>query len=479
MLEELLRHILEQARLGPASRSSLQRAIASRSERRMRESGRKAVQALARQGDLIKVMIQSGGAEDRPYHALRGRTGLIDLSPLQDVPEHHHETEPSDPPSQPLASPNPAVAPPADEHDGGMVAQERLLHAMEAAQSLQVSMGGGYGAGAWLDPVLEMLDGYLADVAVYAELHSPHTPPEGAKRLFVVSPDDRPFWASTRVSGEMMAIPDLSVLPPPLYEMAGIVRGVGRGEGEFHDAAAVPIFAPSLDDANGEDQGREEIGLLFVLTRQAMGRDRLMQLGVRLSRFVTHSWHQRQLMNRLVHTDQLTGVRNRGYFDSQFALEVERSKRQDSTLVLLLGDIDHFKHVNDTYGHQMGDRVLKTVARELLQGLRRIDLVCRVGGEEFALVLPDTSLEAARDVVTRIQVRIANLRLTDPDHPDPIRTTISFGGVAFPEGGEDPDLLYRLADQMLYLSKQRGRNRCHFWRADGEPLLTLPHYEAS
>ncbi|MBT7310681.1 GGDEF domain-containing protein, partial [bacterium] len=124
-----------------------------------------------------------------------------------------------------------------------------------------------------------------------------------------------------------------------------------------------------------------------------------------------------------------------------------------------------------------GDRVLKTVARELLQGLRRIDLICRVGGEEFALVLPNTELEPAREVVSRVQMSVSNLRFTDPNVAETIRVMISFGGAVFPEAGEDPAELYGVADKMLYLSKQQGRNRCYFWNPDGDPILTLPDFK--
>ncbi|MBK7702015.1 MAG: GGDEF domain-containing protein [bacterium] len=198
-------------------------------------------------------------------------------------------------------------------------------------------------------------------------------------------------------------------------------------------------------------------------------RREMLRLGRRVARFVTHGWQQRSLMNRLVHTDPLTGVRNRAFFDTQFGFELDRARRRGSTLALLLADIDHFKAINDQYGHPAGDRVLKAVARELLAGLRRIDLVCRVGGEEFALVLPDTLPAAVVEIVARLQVRIANLRLADPAAAEPIRLTVSCGGAVFPGAGETLDDLYRRADEMLYLSKQRGRNRCHLWNPKATP----------
>jgi diguanylate cyclase (GGDEF)-like protein len=90
------------------------------------------------------------------------------------------------------------------------------------------------------------------------------------------------------------------------------------------------------------------------------------------------------------------------------------------------------------------------------------------------LILPDTGLDDAREVVSRIQGRIADIRLSVPDVSDPVGITISFGGVNYPDCGNTSEELFRKADKMLYLSKERGRNRCHFWNPDGEPMLSLP-----
>jgi diguanylate cyclase (GGDEF)-like protein len=284
----------------------------------------------------------------------------------------------------------------------------------------------------------------------------------------------RPFWTKSRVTGETVWIADARELPDSVRQKVG-----NHNPTDIAQALVMPLVAPDATENSDEVAVESEIGLLYVISMRAVERDEFLRLGARLSRFVTQSWQQRLLMNRLMHTDPLTGVRNRGFFQSQLPLELERCKRQKTPLVLLLGDLDHFKHINDTYGHPMGDRVLKAVARELQKGLRRIDIVCRVGGEEFVLILPDTPVEAAQEVVTRLQVRIANLRLQDPDLDEPVRVTASFGGVAFPEGGDNFKDLYDRVDEMLYLSKERGRNRCHFWRADGDPILTLPHYRSS
>lgn len=451
-MDRTLRWLLAQARLGPALQLPARRALAGRRPDAVRTSGRAVIRALIRRGDLVRVRIEGDASPvPRDVFALRGHAALLDLTPFLA--------------GDPLGSgpPAPAAAPSAaDERVPGAV---DLLGALERVQDFQISPALHDGGVAWLDAVLTMLDDFLPGLTVYGELHDPALQPERPGRVFHTDPAARPFWARMRRHGESCRLSRAEDLPPHL-------RAAMADFGGFSVQVA-PLQAP--EPAPEGAAPRAEVGLLYLVAREEEAAG-LPELSQRLGRFVTHSWRQRLRMGRMVHTDALTGLHNRGYYDSQIGVELERCRRQGTPLTLLLGDLDHFKDINDTYGHPMGDRVLKTVARELLEGLRRIDLVCRVGGEEFALVLPDTGLEAASEVVTRIQVRIANLRLTDPTHPDPLRVTISFGGVVFPAGGESPDELYDLADRMLYLSKQRGRNRCHFWRPDEEPLLALPQY---
>lgn len=448
-----LRWLLSQARLGPALRLPAMQALGGHRPEAVRSAGRAVVRALIRRGDLVRVRIEGDSrAEARDVYALRGHSALLDLTPFLG------EGPPFTPPAP---APGPPVATPAD------VAFETvdLLNALERVQELPVTPALHDGGAAWLESVLTILDDVLAGCSLHLDLHDPALAPETPDRVFHTPPGGLPFWARIRREGESCRLHRRQDLPPHLRS------DVGRDE--TFTAQVTPLLAPEPDPAG--EAAPAEAGLLYLLTDSRPAGE-LVELGRRLSRFVTHSWRQRLHMGRMVHTDPLTGVHNRAFFDSQIVVELERSRRNGTPLTLLLGDLDHFKQVNDTYGHPTGDRVLRTVAREMLEGLRRIDLVCRVGGEEFALILPDTDLEAAREVVTRIQVRIANLRLSDPVRPEPLRVTVSFGGVVFPAGGSTPDDLYELADQMLYLSKQRGRNRCHFWRPDDEPLLSLPQY---
>jgi diguanylate cyclase (GGDEF)-like protein len=241
----------------------------------------------------------------------------------------------------------------------------------------------------------------------------------------------------------------------------------------YSSGVAVPLREPDWQGPESAEGGRE-IGLFFIIPMVPWRRETLLRLGRRLAPFVTRRWRRQWEVNQRIHTDSLTGVHNRAYFDTQFVLELERAKRRGGRLSLIMGDLDHFKQINDTHGHETGDRVLQLVAQEMKKELRRIDHICRIGGEEFALILPDTGAGDACDVVVRLLQRIARIRLRVPDRPEPLRITISFGGVSYPDGGSDALELNRKADAMLYRSKEAGRNRCSFWRHDRDPETIVP-----
>jgi len=152
-------------------------------------------------------------------------------------------------------------------------------------------------------------------------------------------------------------------------------------------------------------------------------------------------------------TDALTGVGNRRMLDEVLAREVERSRRHGNPLSLTILDIDHFKRVNDTWGHDTGDRVLRETGAVLLQTMRLSDIATRMGGEEFVLLLPGTALDEALVFAERLRCAMA---AHDFGLPSPV--TSSFGVAALAGGEAGPALLAR-ADGGLYLAKQQGRNR--------------------
>jgi diguanylate cyclase (GGDEF)-like protein len=154
------------------------------------------------------------------------------------------------------------------------------------------------------------------------------------------------------------------------------------------------------------------------------------------------------------HRDVLTELLNRRGFDEIFDVELERARRSDTPLSLLLGDLDHFKRLNDELGHAAGDAELRRVARTLRVAKRRFDVAARVGGEEFALLAPDTDEQGAYSLAERMRAEV-DLRAAHGKRT----LTISFGVATFPVHGESAEDLLRAADQALYTAKRLGRNR--------------------
>jgi two-component system cell cycle response regulator len=158
-------------------------------------------------------------------------------------------------------------------------------------------------------------------------------------------------------------------------------------------------------------------------------------------------------------TDALTGLNNRRYLDTHLRTLVERSRKRNRPLSVLITDIDHFKAINDANGHEGGDDVLRDFARRVRGAVRGADLACRYGGEEFVVVMPDTTLDVAAQVAERLRnaVEAAPFRISATGAHVPVTTSV--GIAALEHDGEDVASLLRRADQALYQAKSNGRNR--------------------
>ena len=161
-------------------------------------------------------------------------------------------------------------------------------------------------------------------------------------------------------------------------------------------------------------------------------------------------------VERLSIKDGLTDIYLRRYFMDRLIEEAKRAKRQNLTFAILMLDIDNFKHCNDTYGHMVGDVVLKEVAATIKENVREIDLAARYGGEEFVILLPDTNEVDAVGVAERIRRSIEGRKVVAYD--ETVRVKISIGITIYPVHSEGISDLINKADQALYFSKQKGRN---------------------
>lgn len=160
-------------------------------------------------------------------------------------------------------------------------------------------------------------------------------------------------------------------------------------------------------------------------------------------------------MRQMAYVDGLTGIFNRRYFEMRISEEIERARRYENDLSLVMVDIDHFKRLNDEFGHLLGDEVLRQVSNLFGLNLRKSDIVCRYGGEEFVVLMPQTPVDQAGSATDKLRKTVENW--TFPGVARPV--TISAGVAAFPADGDDRDALVEAADRALYAAKQGGRNR--------------------
>lgn len=226
---------------------------------------------------------------------------------------------------------------------------------------------------------------------------------------------------------------------------------------ELHD---IPVLLlTSHEEMATKVRGLEQ-GASDYVTKPFSPEELLARVKVQLKvkTLQDHLKESNQLLQKLAQTDPLTKLYNRRHMMTTLASEFDRSKRVGSPFALLMIDLDHFKLVNDTYGHQQGDKVLQSTSWEIQGVLRQYDSAARFGGEEFALLLPETTLGEAALVAERLRQRIASIQFTGSFAK--LKITASLGIAAIPHAriASIEDLI-RLADDALYSAKRNGRNR--------------------
>ncbi len=250
-----------------------------------------------------------------------------------------------------------------------------------------------------------------------------------------------------------------------LGDVSALAAPIARGDGDGDGAAPA---APAAG-ATGATPAAPPRGIVSVARRNRPFTDAERQLvaslarqtGISLENVDLHDQVQRQAV-----TDELTGLFNHGRFQQVIAAEAAAARRFGQPLGLVMLDIDDFKRVNDTYGHQQGDLVLREVARILRDCTREVDEPARYGGEELAVALQQTDVAGAEAIAERVRTTVEALALPRLDGDGTLRVTVSCGVAASADG--DPAELVAAADAALYTAKRTGKNRTV--RADGAPV---------
>lgn len=227
------------------------------------------------------------------------------------------------------------------------------------------------------------------------------------------------------------------------YEMARRIR-------EDQRTRFIPIIIQSAAKNRAQDLRRgAEVGALGYIT-DPTDLDLLLARARTLLDFKNYL----DTCEEAAFTDHLTGLANRRRFERQLEREVMRSRRYNHPFCLLLLDIDYFKRINDTFGHNAGDEVLAHLSKILQAGTRGMDMAARTGGEEFAVILPETKLAGGLEAAERLRAAIEKMEL-----PGIGKISASFGVSEFPSCGQDGHELYKVSDAALYEAKQQGRNQ--------------------
>lgn len=224
-----------------------------------------------------------------------------------------------------------------------------------------------------------------------------------------------------------------------------------KNDGEvWIEMSSVPIYG-----SDGHINGYQGVGRDVSERRQH--EINLLQLHQKLESELQTVVNEKSALQELASRDPLTGLYNRRSLDAVFPSELARAKRDEKLVAVIMVDLDHFKRVNDQYGHAAGDDVLVALADLLKKGARESDLICRYGGEEFVAVMPNMSLDQALARVECWRKQLEDMRVISGDFK--ISVTLSAGIAIFPHHGRTADVLLNRADEMLYKSKQEGRNR--------------------
>ena len=241
--------------------------------------------------------------------------------------------------------------------------------------------------------------------------------------------------------------------------LTAVEAGECVGEMSFFDSR-LPSTQVFASEASKVLQIEQDILWRMVSASHEIARNLLyiMSERVRYSNLViADSFEMQRMYQQFATIDALTGLHNRGWLDDAFSREIRRSERDELSACLLMIDVDHFKNINDEFGHLGGDRVLVAVGSSIKQALRPNDLVARYGGEEFSVLLPETSLQNAKAIAERLREGVSRARPAKVEDRRLPPVTVSIG-VADLRRGDSLETLIAAADAAMFDAKKAGRN---------------------
>lgn len=291
----------------------------------------------------------------------------------------------------------------------------------------------------------------------------------GAAAVWLFAGSAKAASADGAGSDEMEALrekqrEDSKKIQEAMQQVYRLTGRIGHDVGEHN--ARVKQINDELSGAAGEGSVDLESAVMAAVANMTQANEKLQSELRSAEAKLAEQAAALQSQMEMARTDALTGALNRRAFDDEIQRRVSEYQRYRTPVSLLLFDIDHFKKFNDTYGHQTGDDVLCHVACTLSMVMRDVDLVCRYGGEEFAIILPATESPGA--ILAAERARTAIERMVVESNGQQLKVTIS-GGIAESLAGEEVEALVARADQGLYASKKAGRNCVHLH--DGTKLI--------
>lgn len=311
----------------------------------------------------------------------------------------------------------------------------------------------------------------------------PDTPPSKARKILLIDDDERQEHLLTMQLAKFRR-EQFELEYVPTYE-AGLKRllsgnhavclldyHLGERSGldllrESRTAGChTPVFILTADDSDEVDIAAMEAGAVDYLTKATLNA-RLLERSIRYALKLSETFAQ---LRQLAQRDELTRLLNRREFQRILGEEWERSVRFKHPFALVMVDIDHFKRINDTHGHQVGDEVLRHVASLLAGQVRTVDRVARYGGEEFALIMIETDDKKAAEHIRRLGVLLADLPCLVEGKDLTVAVTLSAGVADSMGGASTAAELVESADKALYAAKKAGRNRIVI-AADGTELF--------